>query len=52
MTKDSSLIIGITVGIGITLLFIFILKQMNKGSIVELKRDNNGNITEILERVI
>ena len=50
--SDNNLIIGLIAGIGIALLIVYLIKQSNKGSIVELKRDASGNITEILEHTI
>lgn len=49
--NNTGILIGIVAGIGIALLLFFIIRNMNN-KIIELRRDENHNIVEIIERTI
>ena len=42
-------VIGAAVGAVAALVIVALFKQLSNGHLVELRRDNNGNIVEILE---
>jgi len=51
MADNTGILIGIVAGVGIALLLFFIIRSMNN-KIIELRRDENQNIVEIIERTI
>ncbi len=45
-------IIGVAVGAVAVAAIVVLIKQFSSGSLVELRRDGNGNIVEILEHTV
>lgn len=46
---DNNFILGAIAGAVAAVLVVILIKELWGGSLIELRRDNNGNIIEILE---
>jgi len=50
--NNNSVIVGIVLGVILAIVIMSIINKLGRGHMVELRRDDKGNIVEILERAL